>query len=391
MHIDLNAFFARAEEIRHPNYEGKPIVVGGSGARGVVSTASYAARKFGIHSGMPLFQARRACPDALFCPVDFPYYEMLSRSFRAYLGRYSSLVEPASIDECYVDLTRQLYRSADPIPYLKALQDGLLREIGLKSSIGLAATKFLAKMGSDYKKPMGITIVRKKDIDALFGPLPIESFWGIGKKTSSRLRELGIRTIGSLKESLLRAESGTLKVLGSFAPTCLLWLKGGGDDVVRSESEEAKSISRSITLGSDSDDDGLILDKLKEMSGEIAIALLSERKKARTVTMTLRDPSFRTHSRSLTLEKGISTSQEIYEQGKGLYESSFAGWTARLVGLGVSGLFDPREETVQMSFFDYPEFEKMDATKLLVNEFNRRLKKGGKLMLAREAKKNGTE
>ena len=225
MHIDLNAFFARAEEIRHPNYEGKPIVVGGSGARGVVSTASYAARKFGIHSGMPLFQARRACPDALFCPVDFPYYEMLSRSFRAYLGRYSSLVEPASIDECYVDLTRQLYKSTDPIPYLKALQEGLLREIGLKSSIGLAATKFLAKMGSDYKKPMGITIVRKKDIDALFGPLPIESFWGIGKKTSSRLRELGIRTIGSLKESLLRAESGTLKVLGSFAPTCLLWLK----------------------------------------------------------------------------------------------------------------------------------------------------------------------
>ena len=140
MHIDLNAFFARAEEIRHPSYEGKPIVVGGSGARGVVSTASYAARKYGIHSGMPLFQARRACPDALFCPVDFPYYEMLSRSFRAYLGRYSSLVEPASIDECYVDLTRQLYKSTDPIPYLNALQEGLLREIGLKSSIGLAAT-----------------------------------------------------------------------------------------------------------------------------------------------------------------------------------------------------------------------------------------------------------
>ena len=391
MHIDLNAFFARAEEIRHPSYEGKPIVVGGQGPRGVVSTASYAARKFGIHSGMPLFQARRACPDALFCPVDFPYYEMLSRSFRAYLGRFSSLVEAASIDECYVDLTRQLGKSKDPLPYLLSLQRGLYEEIGLKSSIGLAATKFLAKMGSDYRKPMGITIVRKKDIDALLGPLPIESFYGIGKKTAARLRDLGIRTIAALKESLLRSESGTLKVLGSFAPSCLLYLKGGGDDRVRSESEAAKSISRSITLGSDSNDEGLILEKLKDMSREIASALASERKKARTVTMTLRDPSFRTHSRSLTLEKGIASAEEIFEQGRTLYESSFAGWTARLVGLGVSSLYDPREETVQMSFFDYQEFEKMDKTRLLVNEFNRRLGKGGKLMIAREVKKNGTE
>ena len=391
MHIDLNAFFARAEELRHPGSETRPLVVGGRGPRGVVSTASYPARKLGIHSGMPLFQARKLAPDALFLPVDFPYYEMLSLSFRAFLHRYSSLVEPASIDECYVDLTKTLAASKDPMPFLKGIQKGLLDEIGLKSSIGLAPTRFLAKMGSDYKKPMGITIVRKKDIDSLLGPLPIENFWGIGKKTSARLRELGIRDIISLKRSLLRGEEGTLRTLGSFAPTCLAWLKGEGDDQVHVEAGDPKSISRSITLDRDSSDETIIKRKLFEMSEEIALSLKSEKKKGRTLTVTLRDPSFRTHSRSSTYEKGLSSARDIYEKAASIFDSTFAGSECRLIGLGVSSLFDPREETVQMSFDDYAEYEKMDETKLLVASFNRKLKNGGKLMLAREVGKDGNK
>ncbi len=387
MHIDLNAFFARAEEIRHPEYEGKSLVVGGRGPRGVVSTASYAARKRGIHSGMPLFQARRLDPGAIFLPVDFPYYEMLSTSFVSYLHRFSALVEPASIDECYVDLSVQLRGSADPLAYLKVIQEGLRREIGLNSSIGLAPTRFLAKMGSDYKKPLGITIIRKKDIDALLGPLPIESFWGIGKKTSAKLRELGIKDIASLKSSLLRGEKSTERILGSFASTCLLWLKGEGDDEVRVSGGEAKSISRSLTLESDSDEPSILKARLYKMAEEISALLVSERKKAKTVTVSLRDPSFHTRSRSCTLGRGIDGAGAIFKTAEGIFDSSFSGATARLIGLGVSSLHDPREETVQMSFDDYPEYEKMDETRLLVNEFNRKLKNGGSLMLAREAKR----
>ena len=184
IHVDLNAFFATAEQIRRPDYVGKPVIVGGLGPRGVVSTASYEARAYGVHSAMPIGEARMLCPNGIFLPGDYRYYEMLSRSFFGYLKNYSSLVEAASIDEGFVDMTSMLSKEKDPMAKLVQLQRGLLEQIGLKCSIGVGPTKFLAKMASDMKKPMGITVIRRKDVKKMLYPLPIDSFFGIGKKTT---------------------------------------------------------------------------------------------------------------------------------------------------------------------------------------------------------------
>ena len=232
MHIDLNAFFATAEEARNPELRGKPIIVGHPGRRGVVSTANYEARKFGVHSAMPTYEALERCPSLIIVPCDFKYYEMLSNSFFSFLRRLTPLVEPASIDEGYVDMTAVLSKEKDPLAYLKKLQNDILQELDLKCSIGIATTKFLAKMASDMKKPMGITILRKKDQANLLYPLPIESFWGIGRKTSPRLKALGIETIGDFKKKCDENDKDLMEVLGKFYLTAKAWVNGEGDDKV---------------------------------------------------------------------------------------------------------------------------------------------------------------
>ena len=204
LHIDLNAFFATAERLRHPEWKDEPIIVGGETFRGVVSTCSYEARTFGVHSAMPIVEAKRLCPKGHFVPCDFPYYSMLSRSFFAFLRNVSPLVEEASIDEGYVDITNPIRKEKEPLPFLKKIQGGLLSEIGLQSSLGVAPTKFLAKMASDMKKPMGITILRRKDLGTLLYPLPISSFFGIGKKSAPTLEAHGFKTIGDLKKAFDR-------------------------------------------------------------------------------------------------------------------------------------------------------------------------------------------
>ena len=173
MHIDLNAFFASCEVIRDPSLSGLPLLIGHSGRSGIVSTASYEARKFGCHSGQPMFQALRLCPQAKVIPVDFDYYSMMSLSFFSYLRRYTPLVEPASIDEGYADMTERLKSESDPASFFLRLQSELKKETGLSCSIGVAPTKWLAKMASDLRKPMGMTILRRKDIPLVLYPLPI--------------------------------------------------------------------------------------------------------------------------------------------------------------------------------------------------------------------------
>ena len=182
MHIDLNAFYATAETIKDPSLVGKPLIIAGSSRRGIVSTASYEARKYGIRSAMPTYMALKLCPDVVIRGVDFALYQKLSNEFFSYIKRYTNIIEIASIDECYADMTECMKDVKDPYKFLEELMDLLYRETKLKCSIGLAPTKFLAKMGSDYKKPMGITIIRRKDIKKILWPLPIKDMNGIGKK-----------------------------------------------------------------------------------------------------------------------------------------------------------------------------------------------------------------
>lgn len=387
MHIDLNAFFASAEVLRDPSLKGKPLAVAGMGRRGVVSTASYEARKFGVHSAMPTFEAIAKCPNLIIKQGDYSYYEMLSNSFFSYLRKYSKIIEPASIDEGFVDLTEQLRNSHDPYGYLNEIQQGLLKEIGLPCSIGLAPTKFLAKMASDMKKPMGITILRRKDMPHLLYPLPIASCFGVGKKTAPKLEELGIKTIGDFAALCKNDDPRLTSHLGKFYLTLKEWVLGRGSDEVITEAEDAKSLSHSVTLSSDTSDYEEIVGRIKELSEEVASGAKRERKHGKTVNLVIKDTEFKVHDKSITFLDPTNDGAEICSKAIELYTKNFLGMTIRLVGVGLSSFVDMNKENIQMSLWNYPKYEEMDKTKLLVNELNRKMEKPI-LKLGSEVKKN---
>lgn len=387
MHIDLNAFFASAEIIKDPSLKGKPLAVAGRGRRGVVSTASYEARKYGVHSAMPTFEAVQKCPGLIIKPGDFSYYEMLSNSFFSYLKKYSKIIEPASIDEGFVDLTAPLRNSHDPVPYLKGIQDGLLSEIGLPCSIGLAPTKFLAKMASDMKKPLGITILRRKDIPTMLYPLPISSCFGVGRKTAPRLIELGINTIGDFASLAKKDDPALVSSLGKFYLTLKDWVEGKGSDVVETVSPDAKSISHSVTLSSDTSDYDEIVARMKELSEEVASGARRERKHGKTVTLQLKDTDFRVHDKSISFPDPTNDGGEIFHKALSLYEKNYLGLTVRLVGIALSSFVDLAKENIQMNLWNYEKYEEIDKTKLLVSELNRKMDKP-LLKLGSEIKKN---
>ncbi len=390
MHIDLNAFFATAEEARNPSLRGKPIVVGHPGRRGVVSTANYEARKYGVHSAMPTYEAVNKCPSLIVVPCDFSYYEMLSNSFFAFLRRISPLVEPASIDEGYVDMTSVLKNEKNPLLYLQKLQKSIYDELDLKCSIGIAPSKFLAKMSSDLKKPMGITVCRRKDMETLIYPLPISSFWGIGKKTAPKLEALGIATIGDFKKRCDENDPAVAELLGKFFFTAKEWVNGYGDDTVNPEPFDPKSIGRMETFSSDTNDYEEISYKIQELAREVATAAQREGKKGKTVSLVVKDTSFKSHDKSSTSKSATNDFEDIYAKALSLYEHNFLGQVIRLVGVSLSSLIDPKEETVQLSFWNYEEYEEMDKTKLLINDFNRKLK-GEYLSTLREKKEHGNK
>ena len=255
MHIDLNAFFATCEELRNPSLQGQVLAIGSRGRSGIVSTANYEARKYGIHSGQPTFQAEALAKEAkrelIVLPPDFDYYRVMSASFFAYVKRFSAIIEQASIDEAYVDMTAPLSNEKDPVAYLRKMQEGLKKETGLSCSIGIAPTKWMAKMASDMKKPMGLVFLRRRDIPTILYPMPIESFWGIGKKTSPVLRSLGINTIGDLATHLEAGDSALTKELGKYGGQVLLQIQGRSSDIVDTEPFDPKSVSCSETLMND--------------------------------------------------------------------------------------------------------------------------------------------
>ena len=375
MHIDLNAFFASAEEIRDPSLKGKPILIGHEGRSGIVSTASYAARQKGCHSGQPMFQALRLCPEAKVIKPDFTYYKVLSVSFFSYLKEVSPLIEQASIDEAYVDVTAALSKRKDPVGYLRRLQFALKERTGLSCSIGIASSKWLAKMGSDLKKPMGLTILHNRDIPKVIFPLPIESFWGIGKKTAPELRSLGINTIGDLYRKLVAEDPATYQTLGKFAYTCLDWLKGKGDDVVHTEKDDPKSIGNSTTLSRDMTGFFEVRSAVKDLCEEVSMRAKNARKAGSTLTLTVKDTSFKLHTRSHSFSEPTFEARVLFAEAEKLYRRYFEAMDVRLVGISLSKLVDPLKRTVQTTLWNYEQYENMDKTRSLINEINRKLKK----------------
>ena len=387
-HIDLNAFFVTCEVLTNPSLKGKPLIVGHTGRSGIVSTCSYEAREKGVHSGQPTFQALKCCPEAIVIEPHFRLYEVYSRSFFSYVKSYAKDIEVASVDECFADMTDVLSKQKDPVAFLRAMQFDLYKQTGLTCSIGVAPTKWLAKMASDMKKPMGLVFLRRRDLEKVLYPLPIESFWGIGKKTAPRLREQGINTIGDLHRRILEDEPTMQKEFGKFFHTVKEWIEGRGSDVIQTEPDDPKSIGVSHTLSFDRTGFHEVDKTLHDLCLEVQRRAEKEGKVGRGVTLHVKDTAFKGHSKTTSFDEPTRDAERLYAAVSRLYQASYEDLEVRLVGVTLEKIGDMAHQEVQMSLWNYEQYEEMDQTKLLIAELNRKLEKPT-LIRASQAKKKG--
>jgi DNA polymerase-4 len=348
IHVDLDAFFCSVEELLDPSIRGLPIIVGADPrGRGVVAAASYAVRRYGVHSAMPIGRAARLCPHAIFLRPRHEVYGEYSRKVMVLLGGYTPLVEQISIDEAFLDVTgsRELFGSAEDIGH--TIQRRVQEELGLPCTVGIAANKLAAKVASDLGKPRGFVVVPPGQEAAFLAPLDVGRLWGVGPKTAQRLQAQGVRTIGDLAAipvERLRSQFGRM---GEY-----LHIRAHSiDDSPVEPSRPRKSISQNHTFERDTADPARVEAKLLELSENVAALLRREGWRARTVTLTLRYADFTTITRSQTLTQPADLAEVIYDTGLHLLRREWRGErTVRLVGIGASNLVPAAE--VQPSLFD---------------------------------------
>lgn len=335
LHVDLDAFFAAVEQRDRPELRGRPVIVGGGGPgdRGVVSAASYEARRFGVHSAMPLRQAGRLCPTGVFLPVDGRRYQSVSRDVMAILRRFTPLVEPISIDEAFLDVTASAALFGDGATIARRIKDEIQGEIGLTASVGVATTKLVAKIASDLEKPDGLVVVPPGDEAAFLAPLPIARLWGVGPQTANALREYGVRTMGdlaSLPRDLL------VRRFGKHGSTLAERARGVDPDRVVGEGEAAKSVGHEHTFDVDTSDPETIERTLLAMADGVAGRLRSSGVRAATVTVKIRDSGFRTITRQRTLGEPTDLTEPIFRAALELARAEVRGIRVRLLGVSAS-------------------------------------------------------
>jgi len=294
----MDAFFAAVEVQRRPELRGKPLVIGGSGdptRRGVVSTASYEARRYGIHSAMPLIKAYKLCPQAIFLPVDFSAYARVSQSIKKILSEFSPVMEDVGIDEAFLDIS-DIGKPSEHIAH--DIKERIQSMTGLTCSIGIASNKLLAKIASDLQKPDGLTIIMERDIAARIWPLPVRKLWGVGPKTEGYLKQLNIRTIGELAAA---SRDSLMEQCGKSYGQYLYEASHGIDDSPLVTHWEPKSASRETTFQSDTDNWQTIAKALAELVREVAGDLRGKGYRSKNVTVKIRFSDFQTQTRAKTL------------------------------------------------------------------------------------------
>ena len=337
MHIDLDAFFVSVEQALKPELKGKPVVVGGRpDRRGVVASASYEARAFGLHAGMPLATAVRLCPQATFIEGNFTRYRDASEKFMAILADFSPFLEPTGLDEAYLEVTGFESLHGSILEMAKRIKQRVKDELGICASIGVANSKVVAKVAVELAKPDGLLEVPAGEQRSFLAPLPISKLPGVGKKGEQILKDLGINTIGELANMPL----GALKShFGAFGEV-LHQFASGIDDRKIEPSAPAKSISRETTFAKDTKDRAFLRATLRYLSERVGTSLRQEGKEARCITLKLRNASFHTITRSRTLTQTADTDQTIFATGLRLLTKALAEekQPIRLIGIGVSNL-----------------------------------------------------
>ena len=368
IHIDLNAFFASVEEIKNPSLIGKAHAVGGSIKRGVLSTCSYAARKKGIHSAMPVATALKLCPNLIINMPDHKLYREYSNKFFEIVKQWcGDKIEIASIDECYVDFSEYDKYCEEPIKYLKNMQEYIKDNLNLGCSIGVAPNKFLAKMASDMKKPLGLTVLRKRDIEKMLWPLDIGEMYGVGKKTAPRLKELGIKTIGDLAKAENNYEVKNLLGKGFF--TFINWANGNDNSDVIDYEIDAKSIGNSTTYDHDLLEDNEIKFEIKELSRVVSRRICAVSSLAFGISINIKFNDFTHISRSTKLDEPICNDDEIYIKALRLFENNYYyDKPIRLLGITLYDIKEKSEVIKQLNIFDI-EINK-DTTNDIISRLN---------------------
>ena len=364
-HIDLNAFFASCETILRPELQNLPLAITGekSSKRGIVVTANYVARQYGVHSAMPLMQAKKKCPHLVVASANFDLYRKISQQFIQLLHEYSDQVEKASIDEAYVDVTH-LYQEIHPLHLAQQIQQRIFNELKIGCSIGVAPNKFLAKMASDMKKPNGITVLRKRDLPHILWPMPIEEMFGVGKASSPKLKQLGINTIGDLVHY-----KDVDKIEQLFGHHALKWIenaKGNDQNPINPNKYEVpSSIGHSTTFSKDYCFDEEIKAEAKRMCIKTSNRLKKYGLYAKTISIQLKDTSFKQITRSQTVQVPIQSVNELYPIIEELFDEHWEGQALRLIGVNTTNLVNTNKVTEQLNLFNYQSFaseEKLNQT-----------------------------
>lgn len=337
LHVDMDAFYASVETIKDPGLEGKPVIVGGTGNRGVVTSASYEAREFGVGSAMPFVQARRLCPHGIFLPNDFEAYQDYSTRIRDAFLSFTPLVEPLSLDEAFLDVAGSVKLFGSPVEIARQIK-ATIGELGLGCTVGVAPNKFLAKLASTRAKPDGLLVVPADDVQGFLNPLPVRALWGVGERTGDALRRLGLRTVGDVAAL---SRSTLQRALGEAAGSHLFELSRGIDDRAVVVASPAKSVGSEQTYEADLDSAEEVLRELLRLSDRTAGRLRSKGLCARTVTIKVRFSNFQTVTRSQTLHEEVDTAGEIFVIARSLYLRLDPDRPRiRLLGVAMSGLAD---------------------------------------------------
>jgi DNA polymerase-4 len=348
LHIDMDAFYASVEQLDHPELRGKPVIVGGTSNRGVVSAASYEARKFGVRSAMPIFQAKKRCPQGFFVPVRMARYKEMSNQVMEILERYSPIVEQVSIDEAYLDITGLERLHGSPEGIARRIKEEIRRVTSLTCSIGIAPNKFLAKIASEANKPDGLTIIPTKEASKVAQSLPMGKVPGVGKKTVEQLAKLKVTNLGDL---LALRETALLKAVGKFAYTLLEYAKGMDESRVVSHTD-AKSISSEETFEENTNDFEALRKELLLQAEEVGRRLRKNELKGSTVTLKIRRADFVRITRSISFNEPTDSTNTIYGWALKLLEAVDLSEKFRLIGIAVSSFVRDQSSSAQLNLFD---------------------------------------
>jgi DNA polymerase-4 len=347
LHLDMDAFYAAVEQRDDPGLRGRCVIVGGTGRRGVVSAASYEARRFGVRSAMPMYQARQLCPQGVFVAPRMSRYQEISRAVMKILGEFSPLVEPVSIDEAFMDLAGTERLHGRPEEIAGRLKARIRADLKLSCSVGVAPNRFLAKIASDLNKPDGLTVIAPGAVAEFIERLPLAKVPGVGPKMQARLEAMGVAFLGGLRQ--FSPEALRLN-FGKYGDR-LRELARGLDPTPITPDAPAKSISSECTLAVDTRERDALSRCLLEQAEEVGAGLRREGVKARTVVLKIKHADFTLVTRRMTFAPPTQSSKELYRRARGLLERYRPAQRIRLIGLGATG-FVPADAPVQPSLFE---------------------------------------